>query len=181
MIRAATIAVGISLLAWPASAGGFGRYSDKAEIRLGAGLYDTGPATRHTQDGASYNAEFVLPSPEMFSGIGSPRPYVGVDFANVDNAISVGYAGLTWDYSVTDRLYVSGSLGGAVNNAKELRNSQFTRNLGSNFGFHVGAAVGFDFTENLTGQAYVNHFSNAGLAPPNGGHESTGVRLGYRF
>ena len=181
MIRAASLAIGISVLAWPATAGGFGKYSDKAEIRIGAGFYDTGPATRHAENGGSFNAEFVLPSPEMFSGIGSPRPYVGVDFANADHAISVGYAGLTWDYSLTDRLYVSGSLGGAVNNAKEIRHSQFTRNLGSNFGFHVGVTAGFDVTENVTAQAYLNHFSNAGLAKPNGGHESTGVRLGYRF
>ncbi len=181
MIRATSIGLVAALIAFPATAGGFGKYADKAEIRIGAGLYDTGPATRHTQDGGSYNAEFLLPSPEMFSGIGSPRPYVGVDFANVDNAISVGYAGLTWDYSLTDRLYMSGSLGGAVNNAKDLRHSAYTRNLGSNFGFHVGLAAGFDVTETLTAQVYMNHFSNAGLAKPNGGHESTGVRLGYRF
>jgi hypothetical protein len=171
----------MSLLAWPATAGGFGNYADKAEIRIGAGAYDTGPATRHEENGGSFNAEFLLPSPKLFSGIGSPRPYVGVDFANVDRAISVSYAGLAWDYSSTDRLYVSGSLGGAVNNAKELRHSPNTRNLGSNFGFHVGAAIGFDVTENVTAQAYINHFSNAGLAKPNGGHESTGIRLGYRF
>jgi hypothetical protein len=28
---------------------------------------------------------------------------------------------------------------------------------------------------------YMNHFSNAGLAKPNDGHESTGFRMGYRF
>lgn len=181
MIRAVAFGLLAAMITYPAAAGGFGHYADKTEIRLGAGFYDTGPATRHAENGGSFNAEFLLPSPELFSGIGSPRPYVGVDFANVDHAISVGYAGLVWDYSLTDRLYVSGSLGGAVNNAKELRHSQFTRNLGSNFGFHVGAAVGFDVTENLTAQAYLNHFSNAGLARPNGGHESTGFRLGYRF
>lgn len=181
MIRATSIGLVAALIAFPATAGRFGKYADKAEIRIGAGLYDTGPATGHTQDGGSFNTEFLLPSPELFSAIGSPRPYIGVDFTNVSHAISVGYAGLTWDYSVTDRLYVSGSLGGAVNNAKELRNSQFTRNLGSNFGFHVGLAAGFDVTPELTAQVYVNHFSNAGLAPPNGGHETTGFWLGYRF
>lgn len=180
-MRAASIALAAILFSPAVSAGEIGKHSDKAEIRLGMGLYDTGPATRHTQDGPSFNAEFVLPSPDILAGIGSPRPYVGVDFSNVDHAISVGYAGLTWDYHFNERLYVSGSLGGAVNDAKELKHSVNTRSLGSNFGFHVGAAVGYDFTDNLTGQVYVNHFSNAGLAKPNDGHETTGVRLGYRF
>lgn len=181
MIRAASIALVAIMFSSAGFAGDIGKHSDKAEIRLGAGLYDTGLATNHTQDGPSFNGEFLLPSPDILSGIGSPRPYVGVDFSNVDDAISVGYAGLTWDYHVTPALYVSGSIGGAVNNAKNLKHSPNTRSLGSNFGFHVGAAVGYDFTEALTAQVYLNHFSNAGLAKPNEGHETTGVRLGYRF
>jgi len=143
--------------------------------------YDTGPLTKHQYGGSSVNAEVVLPSPDVLSGIGSPRPYVGVDVSGVENAISVGYAGLTWDYHVTATLYVSGSLGGAINSAKELKHSRHTRSLGSNFGFHVGAAVGYDFSEDVTAQVYVNHFSNAYLARPNDGHETTGLRIGLRF
>lgn len=56
MIRAASIALLASLIPSAAFAGGFGQHADKAEIRLGGGLYDTGPLTRHTYDGPSFNA-----------------------------------------------------------------------------------------------------------------------------
>lgn len=89
----------------------------------------------------------MLPSPAFLTVIGSPRPYVGFDGSNVDHAINVGYAGLTWDYHVSKRIYLSGSLGASVNDAKVLKYSANTRSLGSNVGFHVDAAVGYDFTE----------------------------------
>src|SRR5690606_7008568 len=101
--------------------------------------------------------------------------------SGVKHAQQFAYGGLTWDYHVSPKVYLSGSLGGAVNNGRNLKGNPYGRSLGSNLGFHAGAAIGYDFTPDTTAQLYVNHFSNANLSKPNDGQESVGVRLGMRF
>jgi lipid A 3-O-deacylase len=178
------LALIIALLFLPGHvhAGEFGRNSDRMEARLGGALYDTGLLTRPVRiSGAAINGEFLFASPHILDLIGSPRPYFGVDVGIAANPIHFVYAGLTWDYHFTSRFYISGSVGGAIHTAANFVNPPTQRALGSRMLFHVGAAVGYDFTPNLTGQIYTNHFSNAGLASPNEGHDSSGIRFGYRF
>lgn len=172
----------LALLPAYALAGGFGTNAERIEARIGAAFYDTGLLTQPvTSRGGVVNGEFLFASPDFLDGFGSPRPYVGMDLGVAANPIHFFYAGLNWDYHFTQRLYVSGSVGGAVHTAADLVNPPTQRALGSRVLFHLGAAIGFDFTPNLTGQIYTNHFSNAGLANPNEGHDSSGIRFGYRF
>ena len=174
--------LGLFLLAAPALAGGFGTNAQRAEMRIGAAFYDTGLLTRPvTSRGGVLNGEFLFASPDFLDGFGSPRPYVGMDIGLAASPTHFFYAGLSWDYHFTRRLYVSGSVGGAVHTASDLVNPPAQRALGSRVLFPLAAAMGFDFTPNLTGQIYTNHFSNAGLANPNEGHDSSGIRFGYRF
>lgn len=178
----AILTLTIGLLTPPAVfAGEAGKHADLAEIRIGMAFYDTGLLTNYQFDGPTFNAEFLMASPEFLGPVGRPRPYIGVDYSGVDHPINFGYAGLTWDYHLTSKLFVSGSVGGSVNDAKDLKSSATTRSLGSNLGFHLGAAIGYDISPTLAAQIYTNHFSNAYLAPPNEGHDSSGFRLGYRF
>lgn len=160
---------------------GFGINADMIEARIGAAFYDTGPLTNFEFQDFVLNGELLLPSPGFLSAVGSPRPYVGFDVTTADNPINFFYAGLNWDYNLTDRFYLSGSLGGAVNTADNLTNSPNTRSLGTRGTFHLGGAVGYDFTPRLTGQLYWNHFSNGYLSRPNDGHDSLGLRFGARF
>lgn len=164
-----------------AVAGEFGRYADRIEARIGGAFYDTGLLTNHLYNGGVVNGEFLLPSLAFLKLIGAPRPYLGFDAGIADEPIHFLYAGLTWDYHLTRRLYLSGSVGGAINTAEELDASPDTRSLGTRATFHVGAAIGYDFTPAITAQIYTNHFSNAYLSSPNDGHDSSGVRLGFRF
>lgn len=164
-----------------AAAGEFGKNADRPEVRLGGGIYDAGILSNSLSSDVVVNGEVLLPSPSWLEAIGSPRPYVGMDAGLSSDAVHFLYAGLNWDYHLTQRLYLSASLGGAVHTADSLVRSSSQQALGSRVLFHVGAAVGYDFTPNFTGQVYANHFSNAGLASPNDGQDSAGIRFGYRF
>ena len=162
----------------------WGNYADKMEIRLGVASYDTGLFAPMKYDGVSFNGEVLFRSPEFLSFIGSPRPYIGFDTAIVDDPgrpVSFGYAGLNWTYNLTSKFYLSGSLGGSVNDARNLKNPVRYKGLGCNALFHLGAAVGYDITSNVTVQAYANHFSNANLCKENDGAETAGVRVGVRW
>jgi hypothetical protein len=127
------------------------------------------------------NGEFLFKSPDFLSGVGSPRPYIGFDAAIVDDPIHFAYAGLNWDFSLTERLYLSASVGGAITTAENLKDPESYKALGCRALFHLGTALGFDITPDLTAQLYVDHFSNANLCSPNEGAEAAGIRLGYRF
>lgn len=143
--------------------------------------YDRGLFSTDDFSGVVLNGEVVFASPDALAGIGSPRPYTGADLAIADDPIHFIYGGLTWDFRLSDKLYLAASLGGAVTTADNLKNPTSYKALGCRVLFHVGAALGYDVTEHWTVQAYLDHFSNANLCEPNNGAEAVGVRIGYRF
>jgi hypothetical protein len=165
----------------PARFGEVGRYADRYEARFGVMAYDRGAFTTDEYSGTVINGEFLFKSPDFLSQIGAPRPYVGFDAAIADDAIHFAYAGLNWDFSLTERLYLTTSFGGAITTADNLENPTSYKALGCRAMFHVGLGLGFDITPDLTAQLYADHFSNANLCSPNEGAEATGIRLGYRF
>lgn len=159
----------------------FGRNADRWEARLGAAAFDLGPTTPYTLEGVALNGEVLAPSPDFLSRIGSPRPYLGVDAALSDEPIHVIYAGLNWELYLGKALYLGFSAGGSYNSRTAASRNGETKNLGSHLLFHLQASIGFDINPNTTVQAYVNHFSNAGISGSNDGLENTGVRVGIRF
>lgn len=159
-----------------------GKYSDRYEARFGVMSYDTGLFTSKLYDGAVINGEILFPSPDFLSAIGSPRPHIGFDFAAVDDPIHFLYAGLTWDTHLTERVYLTASVGGALTTADNLDNrNDGYKALGCNTLFHLGAGIGYDITKSTSIQLYADHFSNANLCSPNNGAEAAGIRFGYRF
>jgi len=158
-----------------------GVHSDFNEARFGIMAYDRGALTTDDFSGVVINGEMLFASPDILSRIGSPRPYLGFDAAIADDPIHFFYGGLSWDFKLTEKLYLGASLGGAVTTAENLENPSAYKALGCRFLFHLGAAIGYDLNEHWTVQAYADHFSNANLCDPNSGAEATGVRIGYRF
>lgn len=159
-----------------------GKHADRMELRGGGAAYDTGPFTSQTASAAVVNAEIVLPSPAFLAGIGSPRPYVGADIATDDGLANVAYAGLNWQAHLYPRLYLGFSVGGSITDNETFRaSSGEVKDLGSNTLFHLQASAGYDISDNLAAEVYLNHVSNAGIGDSNDGLESTGIRLGYRF
>jgi lipid A 3-O-deacylase len=160
----------------------FGKNSDYWEFRLGGGAYDWGPATPSDFTGGTVNLEFLTPSPDFLSFIGSPRPIIGADLAISDNAIQVVYAGLNWEAYLTRKFYIGFSGGGSWNSSPQTGvPGGAYKDLGSEWLFFLQASIGYDITANTTIQIYYNHFSNANIDDSNPGLESVGARLGYRF
>ncbi len=158
-----------------------GKHSDRWEFRAGGGSFDTGPFTSQRLSGGVINAEIVAPSPQFLGFLGSPRPYLGAEISISSTPVHVIYGGFNWEAHLTQRFYLGFSAGGSWNSSKLTVGGGGTKNLGSSLLFHLQASAGFDFTSNLTGQVFLNHFSNAGIKAPNHGLESVGARLGYRF
>ncbi len=162
---------------------GFGKNADYWEVRFGGGAYDFGPATPTDYNGGVVNFEVLAPSPDFLERIGSPRPYLGTDIAISDDAqIHVIYAGLNWEAYVTRRLYFGFGGGGSWNTGPRVTSgSGDTKDLGYAFLFHLQASIGFDITETMTMQIFLNHISNANISVANPGLESVGGRIGVRF
>ncbi|MEX0347769.1 MAG: acyloxyacyl hydrolase [Rhizobiaceae bacterium] len=158
-----------------------GKHSDRWEVRAGGGSFDTGPFTSQRLSGGVINAEIVAPSPQFLEILGAPRPYLGTDISVSGTPVHVVYGGFNWEAHLTQRFYLGFSAGGSWNSSTLTVGGGGTKNLGSSLLFHLQASAGFDFTSNLTGQVFLNHFSNAGIKAPNHGLESVGARLGYRF
>ena len=118
------------------------------------------------------DAEALAPSPALLSGLGAPRPYIGMDLPVSDDPIDMFYTGLNWDAYFGSRFYLGFSLGGAVASKRKVTNHLGnTKDLGSSVLFHLQASAGYDLTPNMTVQVYYNHFSNARLARPDPGLE----------
>lgn len=160
----------------------FGRNAHYWEARFGAGAYDFGPATPQVFDGVVLNGEILTPSPEFLDVLGSPRPYLGGDFALSDDPIHVIYLGLNWELYLTRKFYLGFSGGGAwASSETKTSSSGATKNLGSSTLFHLQVSAGYDLTSAITMQIFYNHFSNANLRNANTGLESIGGRVGFRY
>lgn len=160
----------------------WGHNADYWEVRFGGGAFDYGPVTPRDFSGGVINAEILAPSPDFLRSIGAPRPYVGGDIAVSDDPLHVFYFGLSWDFYVTERMYLGLAGGGSLNsNANKTDDNGNTKHLGSTILFHLQASLGIDITSWLTAQIFYNHYSNASLRDRNAGLDSMGARLGMRF
>ncbi|WP_169054141.1 acyloxyacyl hydrolase [Nitratireductor sp. XY-223] len=160
-----------------------GKHAKDWEVRFGGGAYDTGPASPNHFSGAVINGEILLPSPDILAALGSPRPVIGADIAISDNPIHVVYTGLNWQVHLTRWLYIGFTGGGSWNSSQVTTDpvSGATKDLGSDWLFHLQASVGVDITEDILVEVFYNHYSNASLTDFNIGLESVGGRMGYRF
>jgi lipid A 3-O-deacylase len=108
-----------------------------------------------------------------------PRVHVGTSLSVEQGGTNQVYAGLTWDYRLTDRLFFESTFGGTVHDGPTSGND--TNSYGCSVLFRESAGIGFDITEHLTVLATVDHMSNAGLCDQNQGLTNAGVKLGYRW
>ena len=93
---------------------------DSWELRGGILAHDTGVFSSAKTDGLDINAELLAPSPDFLSLLGKPRPHIGFSVATEDEAISQAYAGLTWDFFVSENWYITGAFGGAIHDGYDL-------------------------------------------------------------
>ena len=149
------------------------------EVRLGGFVHS--PFSPEKNGGLDLNAEILFAKPW-----GSndqwwlPRPHLGTT-VNFEGKTSTIYAGLTWQYHLTQRVFGEASFGGSLNNG-QLQDFHNARNaLGCHGLFRVSGSLGYDLTEHWSIMATVEHNSNANLCDNNRGITNYGLRIGYRF
>lgn len=157
------------------------------ELKIGGLAHDVTLLGRHVEAGADVNVEALFTSPTLLSVIGSPRPHLGADINTAGNTSDV-YTGLTWGmtllhgvFNPTDAIFVNGSLGGALQDGYEDSAPPGRKRLGSPVLFRESAELGYQFTQRVSFSAFIDHISNANLAPRNAGITSVGGRLGFKF
>ena len=158
------------------------------EFKVGVLAHDVGFLGHHVESGADVNFEILFTPSEAFKVIGSPRPMIGASI-NADGNTSDGYFGLTWGIRLiqslfgfgNDSVYLNGSLGGAIQDGYEDSAPPGRKRLGSTILFRESLELGYQVTPKFSVSAFLEHMSNANLAPRNAGITSAGARLGFKF
>jgi len=160
------------------------------EFKGGVLAHDIGFLGHHVEAGEDVNLEVLFTSPTFLDVIGSPRPHLGGDI-NTAGGTSDGYFGLTWGITLLqnlfqpgDGLFANGSLGGAIHDGDPLTGAVQPpghKLLGSRILFRESAELGYTLTPRVDLSAFIEHISNANLAPRNAGITSAGARLGFKF
>jgi lipid A 3-O-deacylase len=157
------------------------------EFKFGVLAHDIGLFDRHVESGADINFEMLFTPPEFFRVIGSPRPHLGGSLNTAGNT-NAGYFGLTWGITLIQNLFgwggsvfANGSLGGALQDGYTNSAPPDRKKLGSTALFRESLELGYQLTPNLSVSGFVDHMSNANLAPHNAGITDAGARLGFKF
>ena len=157
------------------------------EFKFGVLAHDIGLFDSHVESGSDINFEMLFTPPEFFRVIGSPRPHLGGSLNTAGNT-NAGYFGLTWGITLIQNLFgwggsvfANGSLGGALQDGYRDSAPPDRKRLGSTALFRESVELGYQLTPSLSVSGFVDHMSNADLAPRNAGITDAGARLGFKF
>jgi lipid A 3-O-deacylase len=153
------------------------------ELRLGASAHDiSGPEEGSVGVRGEVLSPRLLPVADPVASLFVPRVHLGGS-VNTAGDTSFAYAGLTWTFDITPRVFVEGSLGGAVHDGNTSRVMLVPHEsaLGCSPLFREAAAVGYRIDAHWSVMASIEHLSNAGLCSQNRGLTNVGLQLGYAF
>ena len=157
------------------------------EFKFGVLAHDVGLFDRHVESGADINFEMLFTPPDFLRVIGSPRPHLGGSLNTAGNT-NDGYFGLTWGITLIQNLFgwggsvfANGSLGGALQDGFTNSAPPDRKKLGSTALFRESLELGYQLTPNVSVSGFLDHMSNANLAPHNAGITDAGARLGFKF
>jgi lipid A 3-O-deacylase len=157
------------------------------EFKFGTLAHDIGLFDKNVESGADLNFEMLFTPPDFLSIIGSPRPHIGGSLNTAGNTNS-GYFGLTWGITLIQNLFgwggpvfLNGSLGGALQDGYHDNAPPGRKKLGSTALFRESVELGYQLTPTVSISGFVDHMSNANLAPHNAGITDAGARLGLKF
>jgi lipid A 3-O-deacylase len=112
-----------------------------------------------------------------------PRPHVGGTLSFTGQT-SMAYAGLTWQFNLTESLFAEGTFGAALNNGLAGPSINVPPNrlpIGCNLLYRESASLGYNISPNWSVMGTVEHSSNAGGCISNQGITNAGLRFGYKF
>lgn len=149
-----------------------------SELRAGVGWHDPGIISFGREDGPSGSIEVLFDSPGFLAAIWAPRPHLGV---TVSGQTSQAYAGLSFEWDLTDRLFAGFSVGGMIHTADLDTRDPDEARLGSRVLFRESITLGVRINESNSVSLTADHASNAFLADENEGLDTIMLRYGYRF
>lgn len=157
------------------------------EIRFGIQHHDLHIAGVRDEKGVDINLELLFRRPGFIfdSNIATfffnPRPHIGAQI-NTAGDTSQAYAGVTWDYRLTEKFFFEASFGGAYHTAHLDKNvAGQKRPLGCRVIFRESVSLGYELTEQWRAMITYDHISNANLCSENAGLSTIGARMGYKF
>ncbi|TQI72713.1 lipid A 3-O-deacylase PagL [Bosea sp. AK1] len=153
-----------------------------SEIRSGVFAHALGT---HEDGSVDINGEIlfskpILPADPLMAFL-VPRLHLGT---TINTAGDTGqfYAGFTWTYDITPKVFIEGSVGAGFHTGETGRFRVPDRlSLGCSPLIRGTGSVGYRFSENWSIMATVEHISNANLCHANQGLTNYGVRVGYTF
>ena len=179
--------VGVALLFGALSSSAAAQMQVVDEVKIGFLAHDIGLFEPHVEDGVDINFETLFVSPDFLGFIGSPRPHIG-GWVNTAGNTDAGYFGLTWGITLLENLLAPGdgvfanaSLGGAFQDGYTSIAPPGRKTLGSRALFRESLELGYQVTPVFSVSGFVDHMSNANLAPQNAGLTDAGVRFGFKF
>jgi len=152
------------------------------EIRLGVLAHDKDGlwSGSRVEDGTDYNAEIVFLRPSFKPPLGIVRPNLGATI-NSGDGTSKAYAGLDWNFDLSRWFFMNLGTALAVHNGNLKDRETDKKALGTRFLFRTMVELGVKFHEHHRLSIAFAHISNAGLANPNDGLDTLGVRYTYRY
>lgn len=153
------------------------------ELRLGASAHDiSGPEEGSVAIRGEGLTPRIVPVADAVASLFVPRIHLGGS-VNTAGDTSFAYAGLTWTFAITSRVFVEGSLGGAIHdgNTSPIMLVPHESALGCSPLFREAAAIGYRIDAHWSVMASVEHLSNAGLCSQNRGLTNVGLHVGYAF
>ncbi|HEX2134333.1 MAG TPA: acyloxyacyl hydrolase [Microvirga sp.] len=154
-----------------------------SEFRFGFSAHDPWGPERGSGNVAG-ELLFAKPftSADLFTSYFIPRPHVGGSL-NFDSRTSYGFAGLTWSVDLTPRVFVEGSLGGAIHNREGHPHlaPPGRQALGCSPLFREAGSVGVRLSTQWSLIATVEHLSDWGTCGADRRLTNVGARVGYAF
>lgn len=119
---------------------------------------------------------------DLFTSYFIPRPHLGGSL-NFESRTNYAYAGLTWSVDVTPRVFVEGSLGGAIQDGSAGSGLAFASRQapGCSPVFREAGSVGVRLSAQWSLVATIEHLANPGSCALARGLTNVGARFGYSF
>jgi lipid A 3-O-deacylase len=153
-----------------------------SEARIGVFLHDPLSVERGAID---LNGEILFHKPitldDAFWNLVIPRPHLGGTLNAMEKTSHV-YAGLTWGFDLTPKIFIEGALGAALHDGHTGAKPIAGHNaMGCSLHFRESASLGYRFDQNWSVLASIEHVSNGGMCNHNRGLTNVGLRVGYTF
>ena len=151
-------------------------------VFLGVLAHDVGGLWSRTrkEDGVDINGEVVFCPDGMAVFAGTLRPNLGLS-VNSRGDTSKLYGGIIWELNFPTGFFLATGLGAAVHNGELDTDDKNKKSLGSRVLFRIPIEFGYQVTARHSLSILFAHVSNAGLASPNEGLDTIGIRYGYTF